>query len=199
MKKEEIYSQLPRLIIRLGKFGVPAAVAFLVFWYFGGHNLWGRFLDLCMSITAFYYPVSFAPGSSEIAAFERVVEAGGQKSTLTFPVNRLNTSMVEVVTLLGLWPSKSWRAFFKLAAWCLLFTVLYQTFNVVIQLYVTEIGPDLANRFQLFWKETTWYRVIEKISDFDMFILRYWAGFPIFLCALVCAHLTSPQKPEPKK
>jgi len=196
MKRAELYAQLPLLMRRLFTLGLGAAIAFFVFWYMGGHNLWGHFLGFCLKITAFFYDLRFVPGDSEHAAIlHHMFIEGGPASgiDLEFKINLLSAHMVEVVTLLAMWPTANRMAHLRLALWCLLFTVLYQTFDVLIQLHVQEIGPKLATRFEVMWEYdgSLWYKFIRKLSNFDKFILRYWAGFPIFLCALVLDHFTS--------
>ncbi len=199
MNRDQFYEQLPRIGKRLFTWGILSAAVFLTLWYIGGFNLWGRFLELCLKVVTLGKDISFAPGNSETAAF--VYKFGledGRQASLTFPVNRLNSSMVEVVTLLAVWPYRGRSDFFKLVAWCLLFTVLYQCFNVWIQLYDVKIGPQFAGSYGIFWEDTLGYRIVAKVAAFDKFILRYWAGFPIFLCALVAFYF-SQQKQAKRK
>lgn len=191
--RKELYGQLPALMRRLFTLGLGCAVLFLTAWYLGGYNLWGHFLDVCLNVTAPFFNLSFQPGDSDSASFWHKVTLGGTATELEFKINLLSAHMVEVVTLLAIWPYTNLKQFLRLAAWCLLFTVLYQTFNIVIQTYVIEIGPKLANRLEIFYEETLWFRFIKKVASFDMFILRYWAGFPIFLFALLANNLIGPK------
>ncbi len=183
MTKQELYGQLPVLGRRLFTRGVPAAVLFLVFWYLlHGDIIWGHFLNLCLKLTAFYFPVSFEP---DHAKFVHAFTYSEKTVSVVFDMNLLHMGMVQVITLLAMWLHRRWQDLLRLIAWCLLFSVLYQTFDVVIQLYSQKIGPKMADTLQIFYEETTYLRIVQKIASFDKFILRYWSGFPIFMFALV--------------
>ncbi len=202
MTRDELYAHLPQLIRRLFTYGLGSAVLFFVFWYMGGHNLWGHFLGVCLKLTAFFYDLRFQPGTAESASIlhHMVIEGGPPAGIdLEFKINLLSAHMVEVITLLAMWPSANKKEFFRLAFWCLACTVLYQTFNVLVQLHVQEIGPKLATRFEVMWEwdGSWWYALVKKVSNFDKFILRYWAGFPIFLCALVLNYFTTKKSANP--
>ena len=185
MNREALYGSLPSLLRRLFTIGVGSAVLFLAIWYSGGHNIWGHFLDICMNITAPFYNLSFESGSSSTASFWHAVTIEGNQTELEFKINLLSAHMVQVVTLLAIWPYRNKKHFLRLVFWSLLFTVLYQTFNVVIQTYYMQIGPKMATRLEIFWEETFWFRVVRKVAVFDKLILRYWAGFPIFMFAFL--------------
>ena len=200
MTKQDFYNQLPSLAKRLFTLGLGAALAFLVFWYYGGHNLWGYFLGGVFKITGFFMNIHFQSGNSENAAFFYTFALeDGRMANLTFPINRLNSNMVEVVTLLAIWIYRPARSFFRIALWCLLFTVLYHWCHVVLQLYIVKIGPNFANNYHIFWEQTAWYLIVNKIATFDMLLLRYWAGFPIFLFALVTDYFFGKRKGTSKK
>ena len=185
MNRGDLYGHLPSLLKRLFTLGLGSATLFLVLWYYGGYNIWGYFLDFCMNITAPFYGLTFESGTTSTASFWHTVTIEGNTTELEFKINLLSTHMVQVVTLLAIWPYRNKTHFFRLAAWCLLFTVLYQTFNVVIQTYYIQIGPKLATRLEIFWEDSFWFRVVRKIAVFDKLILRYWAGFPIFMFAFL--------------
>ena len=192
MNKQELYGQLPNLLKRLFTYGLLSAVLFLVFWYLGGGmKIWGHFLDFAMNLTAFYYPVQFdSTGGRGAAMLHTLTLENGRNVELEFATNMLSVHMVQVVTFLATWPHRRFSSFLRLAGWCVLFTVLYQTFNIVVQLHIQEIGPMLATRLEVMWEETTWYHIMQKVAGFDEVILRYWAGFPIFLCAMVADYFT---------
>ena len=190
--KAEFYGQLPILGRRLFTRGVPAAVLFLVFWYLlKGDVIWGYFMNMCMKLTAFYFPVTFEP---EAGKFVHSFSHSGKTVACVFDTNLLHTGLVQAITVLAMWPHRNRAALFRLAGWCLLFSVLYQTFDVVIQLYAQKIGPKMADTLQIFYEETTYNRIIAKIASFDKFILRYWAGFPVFMFALVADYFFAKNK-----
>lgn len=198
MTRDEFYQQLPRFGKRLFTWGILSAAVFLILWYIGGFNVWGWFMALWLRMLPLGMDISFAPGNSETAAFiYKFNLEDGRQASLTFPINRLNSCMVEVITLLAVWPYRGCSGFLKLAAWCLIFTIFYQCFNVWVQLYDVKIGPQFAGSYGIFWEETLGYRILTKIAAFDKFILRFWAGFPIFLFALVAFYFT--QKNQAKR
>ncbi len=203
MSKQDLYNQLPIIIRRLFTWGLLSAGLFLVVWYFGGYNLWGRFLQFFLNIFLFPMDIQFEAGTSQSAAFIYTFALeNGERGQLVFPANMLHSVIVEVVTLLALWPHKNYKLLLRLAAWCLLFTILYQCFNVGIQLYAIKIGPEAASKYKLFWEETWWYLTVNKVAAFDKFLLRYWAGFPIFMCALTADYFFGKKyraKAVPKK
>lgn len=190
MNKVEFYAQLPKLMKRLFTWGVGAAALFLLLWYRAGfHNLWGYTLDFFLNFLAPIMDIHYEAGTVKRAAFISSVAIEGKNIELNFLANPLNTVLVEVVTLIGLWPHQKWGKTFRLIGFCFLFTILYQSFNVGIQLYANEIGPSLANRLELYYEPTWWHTFIAKLASFDKLILRFWAGFPIFLCALMANFL----------
>ena len=209
MNREEFYSQLPRLLKRLFTWGLAAATLFLVLWYFGGLNVWGYLLTPIVKISNGWGPIHFQPGDMSSAQIIYSLALDGASADLSFPVNQLNSSLVEVITLLGIWPYRDAKSLLKLAFWCLLITLAYHCFMVNIQFLETRLGPDLANRRGVFWEETISYQFIHKIAAFDKFILRFWAGFPIFAIGLSANYffaptgsrieLTPKSKPRPKK
>ena len=198
MNRDQLYQHLPLLIKRLFTWGLLASTLFLSFWYFGGLNLWGPFVSVPLKMAWFLGDIQFQSGSTESAALlmDVVLEHGGS-AQLKFPINLLNMSVVEVITLLALLPRDNWKSFFRLAAWCFLFTWMYHCFHASLQLYQMKIGPDLAGQVGMFWEPTTWYTIVENIAAFDTFILRYWAGFPIFGLALLVDHLVTTRQPKP--
>lgn len=194
MAKQDLYNQLPGLLKKLFTWGLLAAILFLVVWYNGGINLYGIFLA---PIADFLIPlanITYESGSTGSAKFiyqVNIEDVGGRD--LTFVANQLNSSSLEVITLLAMWPRKSWKELFKLAAWCMFFLMCYHTFQIFIQCYNYQIGPELANSLNTFWEPSGWKTLIRNISKFDLFILRYWAGFPVFGLGLVAHHFLSPK------
>lgn len=199
MTREEFYSRLPQLLKRLFIFGVPAAILYILVWYLGGRNIYGHLLAALFSPISPLGNIDFSSGNATTAQLiYTVTMEGGMQADLTFPINQLNSSMIEVVTLVAFWPYRKSADFFKLAAWSLLFLVVYHFCLIHLQFYSIEIGPKLANDFNLFWEKSNWYIFIKNLSAFDKFIGRYWAGFPIFGIALLCNHLFT-KKAEEKK
>lgn len=194
MSKEELYNQLPLLLRRLFTWGLVAAVVFLLAWYGGGINIYGYFLRPIADLLVFNADIGFEPGSTSTAQFLYKIQIEGVGSReLTFAINQFNSSMLEVVTLLAMWPKKNWKNFSILTLWCLLFLVLYHTFQMFIQCYHYQIGSDLANSLNMFWEPSGWKTFVKNVSKFDLFILRFWAGFPIFGLGLIAHHFLSPK------
>ena len=189
MARAELYSQLPKLLKRLFLLGVPCATVFLAIWYFGGYNVWGRFLTLFLNIVAPFAPLRFEAGSSSLAGFVySFVLEDGRPGELTFLVNQLNSVLVELVTLLAIWPHRHRKAFFQLLGLCLISVMFYQAFSILVQLHVMEIGPAVAGKYEVYWEDSFWYQTVKNISAFDKFLLRFWAGFPIFFFAVALLH-----------
>ncbi len=180
MNREEF-----RRRIMLGFFfrGIPAVVVFATIWYFGGYHVWAHFLSSCFKLLPF--SLSYQPGSTEAAVFLHKVVMEGRQVELNFLVNQLNVVLGIVILLLGTFPHENWLTFLRRTVLCLGSVVVYQAFSIFIQLYIEEIGPNLANQLQAFWEETAWYRTMKKIAEFDKLILRFWAWGPTFICALV--------------
>lgn len=206
MSKKEFYQQLPSLLRRLFTWGLLAAVVFLLLWYNGGINVYSYFLAPLANLLIPIAQISYEPGSISAAQFIYQIQVEGVGAReLTFSANQLNSSFLEVVTLLAMWPKKSWLDFLKLCGWCLLFLIFYHSFQIFIQCYNYQIGPELANSLNLFWEPSGWKSIIRNISKFDLFILRFWAGFPVFGFGLVAHHLLSPKlfpsvkEKQPKK
>lgn len=182
MEREVLYAKLPLLIRRLFTWGLLASTVFLVIWYTGGAQLWGWFLALILRPFGFLMDIHF-DGTSFIYT---VPIAMSQSSELAFPINQMNLSMVEVVTLLATWPKEKPKEKLKLVFWCFVLIVAYHLFDLIIQLYRIQIGQDFANRERVFWEPTLWYSFISHVAAFDKFILRFWGGFPVFGLALLC-------------
>jgi len=198
MSRQDVYNQLPAIIRRLFTWALLAVGVFLLFWYYGGYNLWGHFLEFVFNIALFPMDIVYKPGISQGASFVYTFTLeNGQTGQVHFLVNMLHIVLLEVITFLAVWPHKNLKSFFRLAGWTLVFTVLYQCFNVGIQLYAAKIGPSMASELKIFWEETWWHRLIDKVAKFDKFILRYWGGFPVFLFALVADYFT--KKPYSSK
>lgn len=194
MSKQEFYDQLPNLLKRLFTWGLLAAIVFLFLWYNGGINVYGYLLAPIANILIPIAKISFEPGSTASAKFAYEIDiVGVGPQALSFLANQLNSTMLEVVTLLAMWPKKNWRNFLKLIGWCLFFLVLYHTFQIFIQCYNIQIGGKLANTLNLFWEPSGWKTFVRNVSKFDLFILRFWGGFPVFGLALVAHHFLSPK------
>ena len=194
MSKEELYNQLPRLLRRLFTWGLLAAIVFLIVWYNGGINVYGYFLRPFSDLLVFNAHIGFEPGSTSTAQFLYQIQIEGAGSReLTFAINQFNSSMLEMVTLLAMWPRKNWKDFGILLLWCLFFLILYHTFQMFIQCYNYQIGSDLANSLNMFWEPSGWKTFIKNVSKFDLFILRFWAGFPVFGMGLIAHHFLSPK------
>jgi len=178
MTRRDYYDALPRMIVKLFTFGLGSAALFLFLWYMGGYHLWGWILDGVLKVGAFGMDIQYEAGD-----FVYYVDLGnGLVSEPAFPINPLNLAIVEVITLLACWPHKSAKSAFKIAGWSLLFLLVYQMMGIVLQFLNIEMGPDLANRHQILWQwESSWvYPIINKLAAFDKFVVRYWAGFPVF-------------------
>lgn len=192
MSKQDFYDQLPRLLKRLFTWGMLAAVVFLLIWYNGGINVYGYFLAPIANLLIPFAQISFESGSTGSAKFiyQITIEGVGQRD-LTFSANQLNSSTLEVITLLAMWPKSKWVDFFKLAGWCFLFLIFYHAFQIFIQCYNYQIGPELANSLNVFWEPSGWKSLVRNVSKFDLFILRFWAGFPVFGLGLVAHYFLS--------
>lgn len=185
MSKKEIYSQLPTLLKRLFTWGFLAASAFLIIWYNGGINLYGFFLAPIVDVLIPLADVAYEKGTVGSAKFIYKVEFNGINAReLTFIANQLNSSALEVITLLAMWPKTSLKKTAQLSIWCFLFLILYHSFQIFIQCYSYQIGPEMANSLNTFWEPSLWWDIVKNISKFDLFILRFWAGFPVFGLAL---------------
>ena len=194
MSKQDLYDQLPLLLKRLFTWGLLAAVVFILIWYNGGINIYSYFLAPVSNLLIPIAQIGFEPGTTGSAQFIYKINIEGVGSReLTFAANQLNSSMLEVITLLAMWPRGKWGDFIKLAAWCFLFLVFYHSFQIFIQCYNYQIGSELANSLNLFWEPSNWKTLVRNVSKFDLFILRFWAGFPVFGLSLVAHHFLSPK------
>ena len=199
MTKQEFYDQLPRVTRRLYTYGLGSAALFLLFWYSGGYNLWGYMLDLIFDLLSFFVDVRYESGSTRKAALVYYFTSQtGSSHEVAYKMNQLNSNLVVLVTLMGTWIHRDLRGFLRLAAWLLGFTLCYQLFSIGLQLYVAEIGPDLATRLGVYWEETTGYFAVYKLAAFDKFILRYFAFIPIFLSSLVAIYFTTNSVDSPE-
>jgi len=188
MDREVLYGRIPDLLRRLFTLGLGSAGLFLLLWYFGGDRVWGHIMGLAWKPLRFWMDIQF-----EMDSFVyRISLDDGRISELTYPINQLNLSFVEVVTLFALWPHEKAGQALKLAAWCLGLLFLYHHFSLWIQLLNIELGPEFANRQRIFWESTFTYSLVAKVAAFDKLILRYWAGIPVFgLGLFVHGYLTS--------
>ena len=181
------YAALSRVIlIRLGLFGLPAGMLAAYLWYVGGAAWWGSFLLIPARILIFWTEITFDGREFTYAV---PLELGGT-SALVYQINQLNLTFLEIVTLFAAWRHTSAKAAFKLLGWCVLWLVLYHVFSLFIQCYSLEIGPDFANQQHIMWESSWWFRVIKNVAAFDKFLLRFWAGFPVFGLALVLSLFT---------
>lgn len=196
MTKNEIYQQLPSVLKRLFTWGLGGSILFLVFWYYGGLNLWGSLVSGLLSLTPGLGEISFRAGSTHDAAIlcDTVID-GMHAVQLNFPVNILNLVIIEVITMLAVFPANRRGAMIKTGLWSFLLLVIYHVAHAYLQLYKMKIGPDVANQIGIFWDETTWFLIIHKLGSFDVFLVRYWGGFPIFILAFMIQHfLAFPKK-----
>ena len=101
------------------------------------------------------------------------------------------------MTLLGAWRHRSVKAGFRLAGWSVLILLGYQAIAFLAHCHAVEIGPDFANSQHIMWESSWWYVFMKNVAAFQTFILRYWAGFPVFALALLANTLTT-GKPKTK-
>ncbi|CAM2008568.1 hypothetical protein [Acanthopleuribacter pedis] len=196
MTKNEIYQQLPSVLRRLFTWGLGGSVLFLAFWYYGGLNLWGSVIAWLLSFAPGLGEISFRAGGSNDAAIlcDALID-GMYDVQITFPVNILNLTIIEVITLLAIFPADRREAMLKTGLLSFFFLPLYHVAHSWLQLYKMKIGPDVANQIGIFWDETTWFLVIHKLGSFDVFLVRYWGGIPIFILAFMVQHfLAFPRK-----
>jgi hypothetical protein len=189
MTKDELYASVPTILKRLMLIGLPAAGVFLAFWYYGGINIYGHFMDLTLTPFKGIMDLKFRPDQPSHAAFDYRFMYEGEPGQLGFPINLWHLTMIQLVTLLAVWPHKSAGRFIHLLFWSLFFLWAYHVFNMCIQLIDIQYGPRYANQKGVFWEPTLIYQVASKIAAFDKFIGRYWFGFPIFLAALIVESL----------
>jgi len=190
MDKQTLYQQLPRITLRLFVIGLPAAMVFIFCWYtLDASHLWGRILAFFMDII---FDVSYDAKHAALAYHFSAIP--GTTQTSEYAVNQMNSNLIVLVTLMATWPYSSFKDFLKVAAWCFLFTILYQIFSIYIQTCSARLGPELAGRLGIFWEDSVQHRVVRKIANFDKMILRYFGWFPIFLCSLVAIYFTHRRK-----
>lgn len=190
------YGDLARVVLtRLFLLGIPAGFLAALIWYRGGGStFWGYVLLGIAKVAVFWTEVGFDGHELKYAV---ELELGGS-SFLGFPVNQVNLTVIECATLFAAWRHASLKAALRLAAWTLAILLLYQTFSFFIQCYIVEIGPDFANRQHIMWEPPSWYPVAKKIASFDKFLLRFWAGFPIFGSAIALNHFVRRSKKRKK-
>ena len=109
----------------------------------------------------------------------------GARPTINFSVNQLNTSIVEIITMLAIWPHQSVARFFRLAGICFVLALFCHCGEFFIQSYYGLIGPDVANKLGILYERPPHYTLVKYLSHFDKFIFRFWSGFPIFGLGLV--------------
>lgn len=190
MDRTTIYGNPLQLARRLFTWGLLSAMVFLLMWYFGGINIYGQILAWFIDLLTPSWQISYQSGNAESAAILRSIDLeDGRIADLTFLVNRLNASLIEVVTLLAIWPHRRAQDFWKLTGWCVALSLLYHCGNVILQLHVIAMGPRFANLYDLYWQSSGYYRLMLTLGDFDTLILRHWAGFPIFGLALFLRYL----------
>lgn len=185
MTKDELYASVPKILKRLMLLGLPAACLFLAFWYYGGVNLYGHFMEFTLQPFTGLMDLKFMPDEPGRAAFAYRFTYEGDLGQLDFPINLWHLTMVQIVTLLAIWPHKSVGRFLHLMFWCFFLLWGYHIFNMCIQLIDIQIGPRYANEKGIFWEPTLTHQIVSKIAAFDKFIGRYWGGFAIFLGALI--------------
>lgn len=191
MVKSEFYRAfLGKVIKRMFTLGILFVGLFLGFWYLlDGFLVWGNILDVVFRLTSFVFDISFDPsGGLDNAAFIYKVELGGVLQDVGYKLNPLSSNLVVLVLILGAWPHPNFKAFAKFACWSLFFTLLYQVFSTWLQLHYVSMNPNTADRFGLYWEDTSWYRVMDKLAGFDKFILRYFAAFPLVGIALIARY-----------
>lgn len=195
MTKNELYQQLPSVLRRVFTWGLASSALFLVFWYLGGRNLWGPLVTVFVSVLPGLGEVSFQAGNSQTAMIlcDALVD-GSYPVQISFPINILNLTVIEVLTLLAVFPREQRAQMFKTGLWSMVFLLLYHVAHAYLQLYKMKIGPEIANQIGIFWEETTWFWLIHKLGAFDVFLVRYWGGIPIFFSAFVLQHFLSYSK-----
>lgn len=185
MTKDELYASVPKILNRTFLFGLPAACVFFALWYYGGINLYGHFMDVTLTPFKGVMDLKFVPDQPSHARFAYRFMYEGEPGLLDFPINLWQLTMVQIVTLLAIWPHKNVGRFFHLLFWSIFFLWIYHVFNMCIQVIDTQIGPKYANQKGVFWEPSLGYTLISKIAAFDKFIGRYWFGFVVFLAALI--------------
>jgi len=186
MTRDELYSRAPQILRRIFLFGLPASALFFLLWYkAGGITLWGQWITLCLKPLSFIMPIHFE--TDQFVGSVTLVT--GKVSELVYNANQFNLSLATLITLFVILPHVEPRKSLSLALWLVLLVTLWHMFMVLLQLHHTAIGPEFANRHKLFWESGAYYRTIHWLANFDKLILRYWAGFWIFLAALAANNL----------
>lgn len=193
MNREQVYREfIPRLLKR-SIIGALCTVVFLLCWYqLDAWLLWGYFLDIFFSMTSWLFDISFEEGKDlSSAAFFYSWKGEGASGDVGYKINNLNPTLAVLVLLMGSWPHKDFKSFLSFFAWSFLFTIVYHIGSVWVQVYYQTLSPGFADRMGLFWEDSLWYSIMNRVAGFDKFILRYYATFPVMGCALTVRYFTA--------
>ncbi len=186
MNRAAVYSELlPRIIKRLFLVGIPAAGLFMVVWYLlHGYELWSSLIG---GISGLKFDPS---GGIDNAGLIYTVKTQGVSGDIVYKVNNLSQNLIVLVFLLGAWPHANLKAFMRTALWSLALTVVFQVFSIWLNMYYISISPAFADKLHLFWRDSVWHTVMNRVYGFDKFILRYYGAFPVFALALTIGYFS---------